>query len=83
MSIRIHFKAKKMITPIEMKSTTLLTIISIKVSLGLTCLLASASYARKVINIFILHIEMSFKDDLESLGYLIVYMITGSVPWKI
>lgn len=25
---------------------------------------------------------MSFKDDLESLGYVIVYMITGKLPWK-
>ena len=25
---------------------------------------------------------MNFKDDLESLGYLIVSMITGNLPWK-
>lgn len=25
---------------------------------------------------------MSFKDDLESLGYIIVSMITGTLPWK-
>ena len=25
---------------------------------------------------------MSFKDDLESLGYVIVNMITGTLPWK-
>jgi hypothetical protein len=25
---------------------------------------------------------MSFKDDLESLGYVLVGMFTGSLPWK-
>jgi len=25
---------------------------------------------------------MTFKDDLESLGYIIVSMITGTLPWK-
>ena len=25
---------------------------------------------------------MTFKDDIESLGYLMVYMITGTLPWK-
>lgn len=25
---------------------------------------------------------MSFKDDLESLGYIIVSMITGTLPWR-
>jgi len=27
-------------------------------------------------------LEMTFKDDLESLGYVIVHMITGSLPWR-
>jgi hypothetical protein len=25
---------------------------------------------------------MSFKDDLESLGYVIVHMMTGALPWR-
>lgn len=25
---------------------------------------------------------MSYKDDLESLGYIIVSMITGTLPWR-
>jgi hypothetical protein len=25
---------------------------------------------------------MTFKDDLESLGYIMVAMIAGSLPWK-
>ena len=25
---------------------------------------------------------MSFKDDLESLGYVMVHMMTGQLPWK-
>ena len=25
---------------------------------------------------------MTFKDDLESLGYVIVHMITGALPWR-
>jgi len=25
---------------------------------------------------------MTFKDDLESLGYIIVSMITGTLPWR-
>ena len=27
-------------------------------------------------------VEMSQKDDLESLGYILVCMITGTLPWK-
>jgi len=26
--------------------------------------------------------EMSAKDDLESLGYVLMNMITGTLPWK-
>jgi uncharacterized protein YabN with tetrapyrrole methylase and pyrophosphatase domain len=26
--------------------------------------------------------ELKFKDDLESLGYLAVYLLTGTLPWK-
>lgn len=25
---------------------------------------------------------MSFKDDLESLGYIMIAMISGNLPWK-
>ena len=25
---------------------------------------------------------MTFKDDLESLGYIIVSMMTGTLPWR-
>ena len=25
---------------------------------------------------------MTFKDDLESLGYVIVHMMTGALPWR-
>jgi hypothetical protein len=25
---------------------------------------------------------MSFKDDLESLGYIMILMLTGTLPWK-
>lgn len=25
---------------------------------------------------------MSYKDDLESLGYVIINMITGTLPWR-
>jgi hypothetical protein len=27
-------------------------------------------------------LEMTFKDDLESLGYVIVHMISGALPWR-
>jgi hypothetical protein len=27
-------------------------------------------------------VDMHFKDDLESLGYVLVSMITGTIPWK-
>ena len=29
-----------------------------------------------------LKIEMTYKDDLESLGYILVTMITGTLPWR-
>lgn len=29
-----------------------------------------------------LFIEMSYKDDLESLGYILIMMLTGNLPWR-
>ena len=35
-----------------------------------------------MIKLCVIGVEMTFKDDLESLGYLIVMMMTGNLPWR-
>ncbi|CDW88477.1 casein kinase i isoform delta-like [Stylonychia lemnae] len=37
---------------------------------------------KKNIHQMTLYLAMTFKDDLESLGYIIVSMITGTLPWR-
>jgi hypothetical protein len=41
-----------------------------------------ASLKKRVSFLSVTVLEMTFKDDLESLGYVIVHMITGALPWR-
>jgi hypothetical protein len=43
---------------------------------------ALASLRKRVSLLSVNVLEMTFKDDLESLGYVIVHMISGALPWR-